>query len=173
MVNNQYFREYWAKRREFIVNYLGGKCDICGSTENLEIDHIDPSKKSFNISPFDALDKTMSELEKCHLLCKKHHLEKTSSENSGFTHGTMYGWMRKKCQCDLCNRARRKFHDDRNEIRRSLSGNAGRGKYDKSPIEHGTYRMYKRGCKCEKCRKANSDKAKELRNKKRHNTQLE
>ena len=36
----------------------------------------------------------------------------------GWTHGTIYGWMRKKCKCAECTDAKRAWHDARNARRR-------------------------------------------------------
>lgn len=36
----------------------------------------------------------------------------------GWTHGTQYGWMKKKCTCPPCTSAKRKWHDARNARRR-------------------------------------------------------
>jgi hypothetical protein len=53
----------------------------------LEIDHIDPKKKAFSISSQAPNEKAFrEELEKCQLLCKPHHREKTSREWSGARH---------------------------------------------------------------------------------------
>ena len=58
---------------------LGGKCVDCGTTKNLQFDHIDPSKKSFNISCV-LSERTLKELEKCELRCGNCHLEKTKND---------------------------------------------------------------------------------------------
>ena len=34
-----------AAKRERYIQYLGGKCIDCGSTEKLEFDHVDPSAR--------------------------------------------------------------------------------------------------------------------------------
>lgn len=51
----------------------------CGSTENLEFDHIDPKTKSFTITsrPTASEDKMSKELAKCQLLCHTCHENKT------------------------------------------------------------------------------------------------
>lgn len=36
----------------------------------------------------------------------------------GWRHGTMYGWMKKKCSCDPCTTAKRSWHEARNASRR-------------------------------------------------------
>jgi 5-methylcytosine-specific restriction endonuclease McrA len=66
-------------RRQVLVVILGGACAVCGTTEHLEFDHVDPRRKSFNIAirlsaPWRVL---FNELDKCQLLCARHHREKT------------------------------------------------------------------------------------------------
>ena len=70
--------------------------------------------------------------------------------------------MHKKCQCVTCMESKEKYYVIRNEQRRKKAGGIrgayNRGPYSKNPA-HGTSAKYKRGCKCELCRKANADKA--------------
>lgn len=47
----------------------------------------------------------------------------------GWTHGTIYGWMRKKCKCDVCLEAKRAWSNERNEKRRKPKSDGGRGPY--------------------------------------------
>ena len=65
---------------------LGGKCQHCGSIEDLEFDHIDPSTKIENVSHPSMLDgkieKFWVEVEKCQLLCEPCHRIKTKEEGS-------------------------------------------------------------------------------------------
>lgn len=118
-----YHRAYYVKRRQKLIDYLGGHCAVCDTTDGLHFDHINPREKSFEIkSNLSLNEKTRSELDKCQLLCEAHHLEKTARENSGFVHGSMYGWMKKKCQCDECVSAKWSWHDTRNAQRRKGDG---------------------------------------------------
>jgi len=61
---------------------LGGKCVSCGTNCNLEFDHIDDSKKIYNVS--NAVRNTRevfwNEVEKCQLLCVKCHNKKTTAQ---------------------------------------------------------------------------------------------
>ena len=116
-----YDREYYHRtRRPKLVEYLGGKCAVCGTTEDLQFDHIDPEDKSFDIKGRLTLsDEVKAELDKCQLLCGPHHREKSAREQSGFEHGTTYAWMKKKCDCAVCYAAKRIWHDDRNAQRRT------------------------------------------------------
>jgi hypothetical protein len=111
-----YMIEYRAKRRQFALAKLGGVCVICGTSELLEFDHIDPSTKIK--SPMSLLHaswiKFNEELDKCQLLCKKHHQEKSKAEGSltqgkasnHISHGTSYAYNIKKCRCELCKAAK-------------------------------------------------------------------
>ena len=72
-------RERKAKHREHLVNMLGGKCCGCGTTENLQFDHLDRTTKSFCIGKNLAakLEKLEEEARKCQLLCQDCHNVKT------------------------------------------------------------------------------------------------
>lgn len=113
-----YHREYYKKRRQAIFDYLGGKCVECGTTENLEVDHINREDKSFHVSQRLSVKNNSAELDKCQLLCTTHHKAKTSREQSGWTHGTTYGWMRKKCKCEECSAEKIAWTNRRNTKRR-------------------------------------------------------
>lgn len=122
MIENftEYHHNYYYKRRQKIWDYLGGKCVRCGRTEGLEVDHIDRTLKSFNISENMTLNNpaVRAELDKCQLLCSEHHHEKTAVENSGWTHGTYYGFQRRGCKCTSCVEAKRAWNDRRNLARK-------------------------------------------------------
>lgn len=68
------------------VNYLGGKCAICGydsCVEALEFHHINPEEKEFAISgKFNiSWEKLKHELDKCQLLCANCHRELHSNDH--------------------------------------------------------------------------------------------
>lgn len=105
-----YQNQYRAKKRAYLLNMLGNVCVICGSEDAIEFDHIDRSTKSFTIaSGFDKpLQILIEEANKCQLLCKKHHVQKTAKELTGRvpankgkrTHGSsMYN---RGCRCEIC-----------------------------------------------------------------------
>ena len=166
--NKQYLRERYAKQRQEMYEYLGGVCVVCGTVENLEIDHINWRKKSFGVGklwPVKKLPEVYRELDKCQLLCQKHHLEKTLQDypeivaetRQPYRHGTMYAFMHKKCHCDTCNLARDEFNRKRRESR------SANGRVYGLPSSHGEILHYRRGCRCTICRKANAEYAKSLR----------
>lgn len=74
-----YSRDYYHARRDELVQRLGGKCAICGSTENLEFDHIDASTKNFNVGKLlsHSREAIEQELQKCQLLCRACHTAKS------------------------------------------------------------------------------------------------
>tara|TARA_B100001564_G_C20571144_1_gene638392 strand:- start:28 stop:444 length:417 start_codon:yes stop_codon:yes gene_type:complete len=76
-------KERKKKHRQECLNRLGGKCAVCGTTSNLEFDHIDPKTKKFKITAGLSyrLEVLFEEVDKCMLLCKKHHIEKTKANN--------------------------------------------------------------------------------------------
>lgn len=103
---NEYQRVYqlerYHRRRAQAIEKLGGECVVCGFQEDLEFDHIDPQLKSFSVSSLwsSSESKFWPEIEKCQLLCKEHHQEKTSAEQS-VEHGKgLTG--KKSCRCELC-----------------------------------------------------------------------
>jgi hypothetical protein len=114
----KYQRDYYRKRRELLITLLGGKCVWCGSRDHLELDHIDGSTKKFKLSKTHSVEKTLKELRKCQLLCRCCHRRKTAGERAGFTHGTVYAWMKKKCLCITCAKAKREWYNARNTARR-------------------------------------------------------
>lgn len=69
-------RGKYAQRKSQALEYLGGKCVDCGSTQMLEFDHVDPSQKSFTIAHklnTGKWDKIVEELDKCVLRCVPCH----------------------------------------------------------------------------------------------------
>jgi hypothetical protein len=126
----EYLKARYREQREAMIEFLGGKCISCGSTKDLQFDHKDPKRKKFNVGGLWGYNNPdiVNELLKCQLLCKSCHSKKSATETSirnstrGFTHGTQYGWMVIKCQCELCLGAKWKFHDIRNTKRRKGNG---------------------------------------------------
>ncbi len=66
------------------VTYKGGKCSACGYSKYLaalDFHHIDPSKKSFQITGYTTVwGKIVEELDKCILLCSNCHRALHSGE---------------------------------------------------------------------------------------------
>ena len=99
----RYQREWKAQRRN---DWLANKaCVICGSTDRLEVDHIDRATKvTHNVWSWSEVRRNI-ELAKCQVLCYDHHLEKTRAENLTTEHGlTMY--QKYGCRCGVCKKAK-------------------------------------------------------------------
>jgi 5-methylcytosine-specific restriction endonuclease McrA len=126
MANNKNKEEYNAYMRGYLktrhkerkaaaIAKLGGKCARCPATNDLELDHIDPSTKSFTIgkSWIRAIDDFWAEVAKCQLLCDKCHNLKTTTENglvpARGTHGTLSALRYCKPPCDVCKAAKREY----------------------------------------------------------------
>lgn len=108
-----WLRRDMAKRKERALSYLGTACAKCGSTQRLEIDHIDQATKTYDIGSFlnKPWEELMLELDKCQLLCHLCHKEKTRRElqqrepwNKGLgEHGSYVAYYSRKCRCVTCN----------------------------------------------------------------------
>ena len=101
---NDYMRVYMQKRYYLRIEEaklrLGGKCNKCGSKDNLQFDHIDPSTKSFAIAKYIAScfeKKFEEEIIKCQLLCEECHKKKTRRDL-----GWMNGRKTYKLICAYC-----------------------------------------------------------------------
>lgn len=137
--NRSYLRERYANQRADFYARLGGRCAKCATVEGLQIDHINPADKSFEVGRLwgsKHLPMVYAELEKCQLLCFRCHAEKTAREQSverGWTHGTAYGWGKKKCRCEECLG----YAERRNATRRVGSGYGPRLGPDSSTCRRG------------------------------------
>lgn len=111
--SKEYFRRYYHQRKLDYQKLLESHCNKCGSTEDLQFDHIDPKTKSFTISKLMnySKEKVLEELRKCQLLCKSCHLHKSQEEGSlskkphnkgKWKHGTTTSYMAKGCRCKVC-----------------------------------------------------------------------
>lgn len=73
-------REYqrnWCREKRTRWIKLKGPCRVCGSTNQLEFDHIDPSTKVTHRLWGYSEAKIAAELSKCQVLCRPCHQEKT------------------------------------------------------------------------------------------------
>ena len=69
----------YNKRKAEAIEILGGACVICGSTEDLQFDHLNPSTKKFALGKLwsSTQEHFLEELTKCQLLCFGCHQIKT------------------------------------------------------------------------------------------------
>ena len=106
-----YMKQRYHKRREQAVKTLGGKCVRCGSTDDLQVDHIDRVKKTMKFARMTGVSesKFLEELARCQLLCQECHTTKTVEEDLGRkrrTHGTVAMYQHGKCRCGACKKAK-------------------------------------------------------------------
>jgi len=75
-------KKYRKEKKAICLEYLGGKCVVCGTTERLEFDHIKREGKKYSIASKLSykFDNLKEELDKCQLLCAPCHLDKTAKE---------------------------------------------------------------------------------------------
>lgn len=105
----QYMKKRYHERRAIVLKTLGGKCVVCKSTKDLEMDHVDPQKKSFNGTRMSGVSEKrfLEEIKKCQLLCDKHHTRKTvhdiGKKWAKGTHGTLSSY--RYCKCSICKKA--------------------------------------------------------------------
>jgi 5-methylcytosine-specific restriction endonuclease McrA len=87
-------------RRDWL--FLNGPCRHCGSWDDLEVDHIDPTEKEIESNTLwrGAAARRAAELAKCQVLCKICHRMKHASP-----HGSLGRYKRLGCRCDLCRGA--------------------------------------------------------------------
>lgn len=75
----EYQKKWIAQRRRDYL--LGKECFNCGSKEDLQLDHIDPSQKRYNPAQLWGMselnENRIAELDKCQILCLPCHEEKT------------------------------------------------------------------------------------------------
>ena len=102
-----------ARRQEWIDE--NGPCNRCGSSDDLEVDHIDKSKKLMPVSSVWSMAKTnpkrIIELAKCQVLCGSCHLRKNNDENYNrvINHGTGTAYAYHHCRCDKCKTFKRAY----------------------------------------------------------------
>lgn len=84
--HRNYSIDYYHRKKNELIQLLGGQCLKCGSVYNLEFDHIDPTTKLFPISNLlsHAWDVVLVEVKKCQLLCSDCHKKKTAID--GYCH---------------------------------------------------------------------------------------
>ncbi len=84
----EYARLWMAQRRlEFFVDKC---CVICGSIEDLELDHKDPTQKVTHRIWSWSLKRRETELAKCQVLCKIHHIQKTKNTDSRYHQSSLH-----------------------------------------------------------------------------------
>ena len=75
-------RQRKLKKKQMLLDHLGGKCVGCGTTENLQFDHIDRTTKNKKFKSIQGslnrkLEDLIAEVDKCQLLCRECHITKS------------------------------------------------------------------------------------------------
>lgn len=116
-----YDNSRYRQRRAELLRLLGDSCADCGAVDHLEIDHVIPALKSFNISKRwnTPIHELMPELMKCQLLCSSCHEEKTEAqvEAARIPHGGGLSG-RKGCKCAPCRQRKSEYSRAYNLSRR-------------------------------------------------------
>ena len=160
------WRAYYERFREKCFDILGRKCAICGSTENLEIDHRDWKTKVINISQAQAprrWEEVKRELKKCQVLCEDCHRLKSNCDLAEQrlcpeVHGTVSCYRHHGCRCEECVTANAEYkrtwrieHGETSGLRKNAKAVCG------------TASAYSNGCRCDDCRMAHTEKMREYR----------
>ena len=68
-------RQRRQENRQILIEHLGGKCVGCGTTTDLQFDHLDRTQKEFTISDRMnySIKRLLPEVDKCQLLCRSCH----------------------------------------------------------------------------------------------------
>lgn len=119
-------------RRNFMVELLGGKCRVCGTSEGkLWFEYVGKHKRTAqdNMSSLLScnINRLMAAAPNHKLLCQKHWWEKFYKDRNigGKKHGTvsMYSNRMSKCRCDKCraawNEYSKKWHKKRRDNKRA------------------------------------------------------
>lgn len=141
----QYELARYHSRRGRAVERLGGRCVVCGSTENLEFDHIDAATKTGSIGSIWSYSEKrfLEEVDKCQLLCHEHHVDKTRvcGDHSGGRnrvdnpqHGTEVMYRRERCRCETCRQWKRDYRAGVVDARGRPTGKL------REPMKRGPYR---------------------------------
>jgi hypothetical protein len=119
----RYQRERLARaRRDWLTE--NGPCVRCGSSYELEVDHVDPNEKVAHSVWSWAPERRAAELAKCQVLCRSCHQTKTARENrarnGGLRHGTEHMYLKYGCRCNPCRTVRNHVRAKRRASRKAL-----------------------------------------------------
>ena len=110
-----YSREWMRKRRaEWFADKV---CAVCGTSENLELDHIDPTTKVTHKVWSWTYTRRMAELAKCQALCEECH-KKKSADALRTTH-CIRGHLKDGGRCRECDSLRHRRNREAKNLARS------------------------------------------------------
>jgi hypothetical protein len=118
------YQSQWIQDRRSAWIAANGPCTRCGSGEDLEVDHVDPGRKTMEVRSIWSrrADVRRAELALCQVLCKNCHDQKCAED--GHPRIAQHGGARKYvagCRCELCRkgeseRSRRKREKKRSRL---------------------------------------------------------
>ena len=109
----KYQREWKAARRAAWLKEHG-PCKECGSWDQLQVDHVDSSKKVDHKVWSWSTKRREAELSKCQVLCRDCHKKKTALFDRKQTmHGKLQMYDKYKCRCPECTDAKRRHNAKR------------------------------------------------------------
>lgn len=105
-----YMKRRYHQRRAHAIALLGGRCVVCGQTDGLEIDHINPADKTMELAKAwsTSSQRYYGEVAKCQLLCRRHHHAKSAAER-GVPHGGGLSGKR-NCPCQPCRTRKAEYN---------------------------------------------------------------
>lgn len=114
-LQREHGRQWVAKRRA--AWFADKHCVLCGSREEIQIDHLDPAQKVEHRIWSWSKDRREAELAKCRVLCKRCHQERHAVDmRKSPVHGTNAAYkgvsvrgVRQGCRCQLCREAHRVY----------------------------------------------------------------
>ena len=113
MDKREYQREWVRRRREAWLREHG-PCSTCGSSQDLEVDHIDPCEKVSHSVWSWSEARRAAELAKCRVLCRSCHIERHRSNK--MKHGVSR-YRKGGRRCETCCAAMRKSWTRRRDAR--------------------------------------------------------
>ena len=126
-VQREYQRVWRNARREAWLKEHG-PCLVCGTWDDLEVDHKDRTLKIDHKVWSWAAPRRNAELAKCQVLCRKHHLEKgrvMGEQPAACTHGVKRMYESYGCRCPLCREAHRSYQVEWRRAKRAKELLAG------------------------------------------------
>jgi hypothetical protein len=116
----RYALEAYHRRRTALIEKLGGKCVMCGSTEALAFARTDTAPASLRVNQLATMcaPKLKKALKHVRLLCGP-HIKTELYRHQQITHGTWYAAYKKKCRCDECYEFMYDYNLRRQEDRRA------------------------------------------------------
>jgi hypothetical protein len=159
----------YHQRRKHYIDVLGGRCVRCGSTDRLEFDHIDHTTKTVELADAFATysqQRLEAEVDKCQLLCKVCHVDKSIQDLGRVPGKGVHGTYRNYtlgCRCTECRAASaahaRKYYKPRTKEQRVVRA---------STLPCGDPEKYRHGgCRCTTCRTAQAAAVRQYRAKKK------